>query len=271
MKCHNCGNDVPEESVFCGMCGARLESESVEHIEPVTVPITEPEPNPTEPIIDPITEPVEPTIEPVEPGIEPITEPVVEEVEAEYADSAQTDEFIINHCPHCGAVLISGAKFCSNCGGSVVIYEGNTSVKKARIKMIIAAVLAVIVIVSGVSILMNNRSIEGEWAVENSGVGFFDIFGESYLDFDDDGTAVYYNGLFSTKKYSYTYNRFTKVLTLQAAVLSGAEPERARLHVEWIDPYTITIRELNMTLYRIDDIPYAYDDDEFDDDDVVQF
>ena len=259
MKCHNCGNDIPEESVFCGICGARVE----------------PEPDISEPIIDPVTEPVEPVIEPVEPITEPV-EPATEPDEPiiidsdEQSEGAHAEEFIINHCPHCGAVLIDGAKFCSNCGKSTAVYEWDTRGKRTRAKMIIAAILAAAVIILGVSFLMDFRSIEGEWAVENSGGGFFDMFSESYLDFDDNGTAMYYNGLFNARKYNYSYNRFTKILTLESARY-GADGEESRLHVDWIDPYTITIRELNMTLYRIDDIPYAYEDDEFDDNDVVEF
>ena len=255
MKCYNCGNEIPEQSVFCGMCGARLE----------------PEPIPAEPIIKP-TEPAEP-----EPETEP-TEPTTESTEPEYntaeafADTdeyGQAEEFVINHCPYCGAVLMSGAKFCSNCGNSLVVYEQNMRNKsKISVKAVIAGVAAALVIIFCVGFLTNCRSIEGAWEVENSGGGFFNMFSESYLDFDDDGTAMYYNGLFTARKYNYTYNRFTKVLVLKSAG-HGPDTEDSRLHVEWIDRYTIVIRELNMTLYRINDIPYAYDDDEYNDNDAV--
>ena len=316
MKCYNCGNDIPGESVFCGMCGARLvpepkpvaESESTPsepvtepkttNAEPVIDPLTEPvEPiTESDPIVDPLTEPVEPVIEPSEPIADPI-EPVIESVSepdepltepveqpsdtyepitepvTDGSGSVQTEHFVINHCPYCGAVLMSGAKFCSNCGNSIAVYEMNIHGRRGtRIsaKAVIAAIIAVVVIIWGVSFLADCHSIEGEWAVENSGGGFFDMFSESYLDFDD-GTAIYYNGFFNARRYSYTYNRFTKVLTLQATISGGTEPESSILHVEWIDPYTITIRELNMTLYRIEDIPYSYDDDEFDDNDAMMF
>lgn len=321
MKCHNCGSDIPEESVFCGMCGTRLEPEKAETMpnagtEPIIPePVTDPEPTPAEPVIDPLTEPTEPTSEPVEPtaesveptakqvestvesveltsesadpitesfesitesaepmaeSVQPVGEQVVAESESDDSKNAQADEFILNHCPNCGAVVINGAKFCSNCGYSVVVHEKNMRAEKIGAKTVIAAILAACVIIFGVYYLVGCRSIEGEWAVENSGGGIFSMFSESYLDFKDDGTAMYYNGFFNARRYSYTYNRFTKILTLKSTGY-GADDEDTCLHVEWIDPHTVSIRELNMTLYRIDDIPYAYEDDEFSDEDVVEF
>ena len=277
MKCYNCGSDVPEESIFCGMCGAKLESEP-ETEEPEAAPVVEPEP--MEPIIDPVTEPVEPVAEPTEPidkPVEPVSESdetVIETTQTEQNEGAHAEVFIIKNCPRCGAVLINGAKFCSNCGNSLIVYEQdmNRSRKRGKgVKVAITAILAALVIIFGVRFFMNSYSIEGEWVVENSGGGFFDMFGESYLEFDDDGTAMYYNGLFTLKKYGYSYNRFTKILTLQISAQGGILPDNARLHVEWIDPYTISIRELNMTLHRVEDIPYAYEDDEYNNDDIVQF
>ena len=321
MRCYNCGNEIPEQSVFCGICGARIEPDSnpVESamepepitepeqapvepvtepeqspVEPVTIPITEPEQGPVEPVTIPVTEPeqspvepvtvpvTEPEQSPIEPIAEPEPNPVEPEAETEqtegvysnqYGESEQTEEFVIKHCPYCGAVLMSGAKFCSNCGNSIVVYEQNMRSRyrrKVSVKIIIAAVAAAIVIIFGAGVLLSSHSIEGEWVVEHSGGGFFDMFSESYLDFDDDGTAVYYNGLFTARRYDYTYNRFTKILTLRS-VGRGSDMGDSRLHVDWIDRYTIFIPELNMRLCRIDNIPYAYEDDEFDDDDVVVY
>ena len=275
MKCHNCGNEIPEESVFCGMCGARADG-VITLEEPPVEPAVEPESISPEPVTGPM--PSETVVESTDTVIEtevPETESSAEfeETEAPGTEYEHTEEFVIKHCPYCGAVLMSGAKFCSNCGNSIVVYERNMYGKrggKIGVKAVIAAIAAAVVIIVCAGFLTNFRSIEGEWAVENSGGGFFDMFSEVYLDFDDDGTAVYYNGLFTARRYTYTYNRFTKVLTLKS-VGRGIGTEDSRLHVEWIDPYTISIRELNMTLYRVDNIPYAYDDDEYSADDVVMF
>lgn len=273
MKCYSCGNDVPEESIFCGMCGARLEL-STEEPEAAPIETTEDEAAEWD-LIDIIIDPEEseePITEPEEPVIES-EEPVTEPEETEHSDGGQTEEFVLNHCPYCGAALMSGAKFCSNCGNSITVYERNMRARrsgKIGAKMIVLAVLAAIAIIWGMNFLSDCRSIEGEWKVEKSDSGFFDVFGESYLDFGNDGIAVYYDGFFTTRQYEYTYNRFTKILTLKSAGY-GVNGADSRLHVEWIDPYTITIRELNMTLYRIEDIPYYYEDSEFDNNDVVIF
>ena len=302
MKCHNCGAQIPEESVFCGMCGARVEQESTP-IETVTEPITEPNPEPIEPVTEPESSPAEPVTEPepkpiaepeptepvtepepspAEPELEPIAEPEAEPIEPEQVQTdhqqnsgTRTEEFVIDYCPYCGAVLIKGAKFCSNCGNSIVVYEQNMKSRiaggqKKNVKLIIAAVAAAIVIIFGANFLRDCRSIKGSWAVENTGFGLFDMFSESYLDFDNDGTAMYYSGLFTVRKYNYTDNRFTKTLVLTSAG-RGLDTADSRLHVDWIDRYTISIRELDMTLYRINDIPYSYDDDEYDDGDAIQF
>ena len=287
MKCHNCGAEIPEKSIFCSICGVRVEQETETVIEPETSPVEpaadakpiqfEPEPIQSEPVAD--AEPVQFEPEPVQFEPEPIQfepEPIQFEPEPEakptepYEEEIRTEGFVINHCQYCGAVLMNGANFCSNCGNAVMVYEQNIRKKgigKGIIALLIAAAAAVVIMIGGMSVAMNCPDIKGEWAVESNNFSIFDMFNESYLDFEGDGTALYYDGFFTSKKYSYAYNRFTKVLTLKGST----ESENTYLHVRWINNHTIFIRELNMVLYRIDDIPYMYNDDEYNEGDAVQF
>ncbi len=370
MKCHNCGSEIPEQSLFCGMCGAKVAQDvssavtnadapaseagetpewtnmSIEPDTPVE-PITEPDfpnepgiphapgiPNepgipdepdiPNEPDIPdapdiPVTEP-EPRID--EPASIPVTEPEfapdIPDVPDVADGSAATNEqhnsafgggveatayestsysesdpgqawehgsgteyvppsgtwdqgaaknTVIRHCQRCGAVLMEGAKFCSNCGGGVTAYEPPRREKSVgKLIASIVAVIALLAIISGITVTLEGHDIEGEWVVENNDDMFGGMFGESYLDFDD-GTALYYNGLFSAQRYTYSYNRFTKILTLQG---KGTD-EYTSVHVEWHGSNTVVLPELDMTITRIDDIPYEYSDEEYDSDDVIQF
>lgn len=75
-RCPSCNSTVPNDSVFCNICGSRLPEATTAPSEPV-----------------------------VESEISTEPEPVADEVEVNKSV-----------CDNCGSEIVEGAKFCTNCG-----------------------------------------------------------------------------------------------------------------------------------------------------------
>ena len=82
--CPHCGNDIPADAEFCTMCGARLEA-----VEPAATAVPAAESEPESAAV-------------VEPESESVSDPESDSV-----------------CRHCGAPLADGAEFCTQCGSKV--------------------------------------------------------------------------------------------------------------------------------------------------------
>lgn len=228
MRCNNCGNEILDDSAFCAYCGVRIESAETD-----------------------VTEETPVKAENVTVSSETDAEDTIEEGQStdEWAVKEVTDsdeQPVIK--PEAMAVPVK------NRNGGVIA--------------LIAVLIAAIVAAAAIWGLTGASDIEGEWMVsDNSVSGMFGLFNESYFDFNDDGTAVYYNGVFSTYNYKYSYNRFTRTLRLTGVTGSNEQV----FGIDWVSGDEFEIRELGMTFKRIDDIPYDYEDDEYDGDDAVSF
>lgn len=258
MKCYNCGNDIPDECSFCYVCGAKISADAVtseedgfSQADDVIIEDTENENTCT--------------------AEEDSVEQKEENSDTPQENESEEQEFVLRHCQNCGAALMGDAKFCSNCGSRVTGGEIAETPKKKRSSVpLVIAIIAAAVILLILTVLANaGGDIEGEWLVERRGTGsMFDMFGSAYLEFDDDGTAVYYDGMFNTQHYDYSYNKFTKTLRLKSTAASSVKV--SVITVDWIDEDTVSLSSLDMILHRTDDIPFSYDD-YYDDDDVVVF
>lgn len=94
-RCSRCGNVINPGQMFCGTCGAKVETPT-----PVAAPVT--------PVVEQVAPVVEPVATPVAPVVEPIPTPVATPV---------TPVVEPKCCPNCHAVLYEAdALFCAECG-----------------------------------------------------------------------------------------------------------------------------------------------------------
>ena len=150
MKCTKCGNEIPENFKFCGICGATLE-------EPVTVTVADEQPAPPQPTY---TQP-NPYGQPI-PYAQPVYTQVFPEIKPEDKRRAKgTADFILlafgivltilswwigslfltfigafmlsvgafnpsktNYCPNCNTAKDFSAKTCPKCGKTFSVSVG---------------------------------------------------------------------------------------------------------------------------------------------------
>lgn len=238
MKCYKCGSEIPENSIFCNMCGTRIsveeEKEDIEKSEENAEEYTEE-----------TTESVDFDNETEEEAYE------VTDVDDEINEEENTvifDEISnIRFCRFCGRQMSQDDLYCPGCGNN-----DNGKKRKSSYRGLIVGIIAaalVLGIISGIGTLFRASRLEGEWICQ--GKDIFSLFETTYLEFDDDGTAEYYDGMFSHQEWRYTYNPFTETLTV--CDINGGKEEK--LHIEWLGNNSFILLETGMTFVRTEDIP----------------
>lgn len=236
MKCYKCGSEIPSNSLFCNMCGARMgaekEQEEFEEYLDETTESTDFDAESTEEVIESVSDDIEDAQEPVilNGGISNI-----------------------RFCRFCGRQMSQDDLYCPSCGNN-----DNGKKKKSSYKALIFGIIAaalILVIISGAGFLMKSGRIQGEWICKGNDI--FSMFETTYLEFDDDGTAEYYDGMFSHQEWKYTYNPFDETLTVSD--IRGGQKET--LHIEWLNKNSFILLETGMTFVRTEEIPEGYDED----------
>ncbi len=138
MKCANCGNEIPENSKFCGNCGSKVEiPEKVIPQAPVeeSAPVVELEDAPLfsdngESLIEEKASAV--ATEETELEMPAVAPEIVEMSASAEAEESQPAPTPLHTCANCGAALRPDAKFCKGCGSAVAPVPAPASAPKAE-------------------------------------------------------------------------------------------------------------------------------------------
>ncbi len=125
MKCRQCGAEVPDTDRFCTECGNDLEKQRQE--EQAEAEKTAAEANENAETVENDAASSSDDQDTVEAESQDTAETEKSEVESEDKDEAESAVEKADdkkddgrHCPHCGAEIIPGDKFCTKCGQSIV-------------------------------------------------------------------------------------------------------------------------------------------------------